>query len=93
MIGLYLGAAVEAGQPVDHLEAGIGAAGVLEVSPPGESGVGEGGELRAGEFDVEGLQRGFRLGIHTVEFARSGGPEPPVVLTGGANGFRRVRAR
>ena len=48
MVGLDLIVPVEAGQPVDHLAADVGAAGVLEMRPIPQVGVGEGREPAAG---------------------------------------------
>ena len=53
MAGLHLDATVERNQSIDHVPAGIGAAGVLEVCPILQAGVGEGGELATGVLDVE----------------------------------------
>ena len=71
VVGLYLGVAVEVGQPVDDLAADVGSAGVLEVGPPLEAGVRESGELATGVLDVEGSQGCLRLGVDRHEFARS----------------------
>ncbi len=53
-----LGLPVEGGEPVDHLPAHEGAAGVLEVSPVPQLRIGESGELAPGIVDVEWSMNG-----------------------------------